>query len=118
MYKNSIGVGLAAALIGLGAMSAAVPGFAQGSSAAAPSSQGDDGALVARVKNALHSNQTLDARHINVEAQNGEIVLSGFVQSNRALLEAGRLAEKAAGNHKIINNISIEENYRNGHGGT
>lgn len=117
MYKNSIGIGVAAALVGLGAMSAGVPGFAQGSSAAAPSSQGDDGALIARVKNALHSNQTLDDRHIKVEVQNGEVVLSGFVQSNRGLLEAGRVAEKAAGNHKIVNNLRIEQEYRNGRGG-
>jgi osmotically-inducible protein OsmY len=43
----------------------------------------------------------------------GNVVLSGFVQSSHALQEATRIATKAAGDHKVVNHLSINQNYPN-----
>ena len=59
------------------------------------------------------ANPTLDARHINVAVEHGEVHLTGFVQDNRTLLEAGQVATQAAGDHKIVNELLIKENYPN-----
>jgi osmotically-inducible protein OsmY len=115
-HNNIITAGLTAALLAMSAISAT--SYAQNSEANAPS--GPRGAadtdLVARVKQALHSAKYLDDRHISVGVENGDVVLNGFVQDNRALLTASQVATKAAGDHKIINHLSIKQTYENGHG--
>lgn len=88
-------------------------GFAQDSSQASVARPGPDADLAARVKQALQANSTLDARHIDVSVEHGDVVLSGFVQDNRSLLAAQQDASKAAGNRKIVNRIIIKQNYPN-----
>ncbi|HEX4151218.1 MAG TPA: BON domain-containing protein [Steroidobacteraceae bacterium] len=110
--SNILTAGIAAAILGLGAISAT--SYAQNSEAGPPSGMhGADAALANRVKQALHSNGTLDSRHVDVAVENGDVVLNGFVQDNRELLVANQVASKAAGNHKIVNHLSIKQNYPN-----
>ena len=103
---NRIAIGIAAAFLGLGAMSAT--SYAQDS--ASMSNQASDVQVAARVKQALQSDSTLDARHIDVRIQHGDVVLKGFVQNNRDLLAATEAATKAAGDRKVVNNLSIMQN--------
>jgi osmotically-inducible protein OsmY len=67
----------------------------------------------ARVRSALKSNPTFDGRHVAVSMDKDNVVLSGFVQSSQALQAATRIATKAAGDHKIVNRLSINQNYPN-----
>jgi hypothetical protein len=109
---NSIVTVAAASLVAaLGAISPAA--FAQDSSGAYANQGGSDAEVAARVQGALHANPTLDARHINVAVEHGEVHLTGFVQDNRTLLEAGQVATKAAGERKIINELIIKQNFAN-----
>jgi osmotically-inducible protein OsmY len=65
-----------------------------------------DAELAARVKAALHSSAVNDA-HIDVFIENGNVVLRGFVEDTRALLDALQAAKQAAGGRKIIDAMSI-----------
>jgi len=106
--------GIAAAVLGLSALSATA-GAPQDSYASSASGQqapaGSDAALLERVKKALHSDSALDDRHIKVAVESGNVVLKGFVQDNRALIAAGQAATQAAGDHKVVNNLTIKQNY-------
>jgi osmotically-inducible protein OsmY len=100
---------VAAAALALGAISTAA--FAQDSPSAYADQRGADAAVAARVKDALQSNATLDSRHIDVAVEHGEVHLRGFVQDPRTLLAANEVATQAAGDHKIVNELIIKENY-------
>ncbi|HEY1413544.1 MAG TPA: BON domain-containing protein [Rhodopila sp.] len=114
-HNNFINAGIAAAVLALGAISA--PSFAQNSEAMPPAGQhGAEGDLAARVKQALHSDKTLNDRHVDVAVEHGNVVLNGFVENNRELLAAEQVASKAAGDHKIINHLSIKQNAPNAPG--
>jgi osmotically-inducible protein OsmY len=111
-HNTIIRAGIAAAVLGLGALCA--PSYAQSNdsmSQAAP--QGADADLAARVKQALHSDKSLDDRHVDVAIEHGDVVLNGFVQDSRELLVAAQVATKAAGNHKIVNRLLIKQNFPN-----
>jgi osmotically-inducible protein OsmY len=110
-YNSIVTVAVAAAALALGAISTAA--YSQDSSSASAHQNGSDAAVAARVKNALQSNPTLDSRHIDVAVNHGEVHLKGFVQDNRTLLAANQVATEAAGDHKIINELLIKENYPN-----
>jgi osmotically-inducible protein OsmY len=45
--------------------------------------------------------------------EHGEVHLKGFVQDPRTLLAANQVATQAAGDHKIVNELLIKENYPN-----
>ena len=108
--KNFACATLAIAALGI----ALVPdGFAQDASQQSGARASPEADVVARVKQALQSNSTLDSRHIDVSVEHGDVVLSGFVQDNRSLLVAQQDATKAAGNRKIVNRIIIKENFPN-----
>jgi osmotically-inducible protein OsmY len=38
----------------------------------------------------------------------GDVLLGGFVSSDWDLIDAMRIARKAAGNRRVVNNLSIE----------
>ena len=65
-----------------------------------------DAELAARVKAALHVSPVNDT-HIDVLTENGNVVLSGFVEDSHALLDALDVARKAAGGRKVIDAMSI-----------
>ena len=86
------------------------PAVSHAQSAYQSSASRPDADVVARVQRALQSDSTLDSRHIDVAVEHGNVVLKGFVQDNHALLAAQQVATKAAGTHKIVNQITIKQN--------
>jgi hypothetical protein len=66
-----------------------------------------DAELVARVKAALHADPYVNDTHIEVIMENGNVVLTGLVEDNGALLDAVQIANKAADGRKVIDALSI-----------
>jgi osmotically-inducible protein OsmY len=112
-----VAVGIAAAILGASALSGrayAQDSYAQDSSASSGDQRTTAGADVAtRVKAALNADATLDSRHIDVSMEKGNVVLTGFVQSANGVTDATRIAMKAAGTHKIINKLTVQQGYPN-----
>jgi len=67
-----------------------------------------DEELRARVESALHSDPYFYDEHVTVSMEKGDILLGGFVSSDWDLLDALRIARKAAGNRRVVDNLSIE----------
>jgi osmotically-inducible protein OsmY len=107
-----MGAGLAAIVLGLTVQPFSAQAQDQSASSASQAAVADSDAA-AKVKSALNSNPTFDGRHVDVAMDKGNVVLSGFVQSSRALQDATRIATKAAGDHKVVNHLSINQNYPN-----
>jgi osmotically-inducible protein OsmY len=61
-----------------------------------------------RVEAALHSDPYFYDAHVTVSVKNGDVLLSGFVSSEWDLLDAIRIARRAAGNRRVSENLSIE----------
>ena len=76
------------------------------------SSQVSDQALVERVQAALQADPYVFNKHITVSVEGGAVVLKGFVFSDWDLRSAVRIATKAAGNTKVINNLTIKASER------
>jgi osmotically-inducible protein OsmY len=110
-HNPIVTVAVAAAALALGAISTAA--YAQDSSSAYANQHGSDADVKARVQNALQSNATLDSRHIDVAVEHGEVHLKGFVQDDQTFLAANEVATQAAGDHKIVNELLIKQNYPN-----
>jgi hyperosmotically inducible protein len=66
-----------------------------------------DAALAARVKAALRAAPDINDTHIDVTVEDGNVVLRGLVEDNRALLDALHVATKAAQGRKVIDALSI-----------
>jgi osmotically-inducible protein OsmY len=64
--------------------------------------------LQRRVQDALHSDPFFYDAHVAVSVEKGEVVLRGFVLGEWDLLDAIRIARKAAGKRRVINDLSIE----------
>lgn len=110
--RSMMGAGLTAIVL----MLTVQPSSAQAqdpSASSASQATGADADAAAKVKSALNSNPTFDGRHVDVGMDKGKVVLRGFVQSSEALQEATRIATKAAGDHKVVNRLSIKQNYPN-----
>lgn len=67
-----------------------------------------DAQLVRRVKEALHADQLLLARHINVRADNGVVTLSGYVGSTEDLTQAKRDAEGVPGVGSVVDRMQVD----------
>jgi BON domain len=67
-----------------------------------------DQQLKNRVENALRSDPYFYSEHVNVSVKNGSVVLEGFVFSDWDLRDAIRIATKAAGGGRVIDNLTIE----------
>ena len=72
------------------------------------------GELARRVKTALHADPYFYDEHVTVSVEQGAVVLHGFVLSSLDLQDAIRIARKAAGDTRVVDNLSIE---LNGHSG-
>ncbi len=98
-----------AALVAVVVSSACAHSQASGSRAAntEQSAAESDAALAARVKAALSAAAHVNDIHIEVSVDSGNVVLSGLVEDNRALLDALQVAKKAAGGRKVIDAMSI-----------
>jgi osmotically-inducible protein OsmY len=113
-HHHKVAVGIVAAVLGLSALSGAT--YAQDSTASAGNQRmtaGADTDVAARVKAALNSDATLDSKHIDVSVQKDNVVLTGYVQSAHGVTDATRIATKAAGTHKIVNNLTVQQNAPN-----
>ena len=110
--RSMMGAGLAAVVLGLTVQPLSAQALDQPASSASQAA-GPDSDAAAKVKSALTSNPTFDGRHVDVAMDKGNVVLNGFVQSSQALQAATRIATKAAGDHKVVNRLSIKQNYPN-----
>jgi osmotically-inducible protein OsmY len=63
--------------------------------------------LSERVRAALHAAPYFDDRHVDVTVVGGTVVLSGLVFSGSDLLDALQIARRAAGNRRVVDNLSI-----------
>jgi hypothetical protein len=68
--------------------------------------------LKERVQAALHADPYFYDEHVTVSVEQGAVVLSGFVFSGWDLQEAIRIAGKAAGDRRVIDNLSIQQGGR------
>jgi osmotically-inducible protein OsmY len=71
-----------------------------------------DEQLRQRVKAALHKDPYFYDEHVDVSVENGAVVLRGFVFSDGDLRNAVRIATKAAGGRKVVNNLTIKQGGR------
>jgi osmotically-inducible protein OsmY len=67
-----------------------------------------DDQLRQRVKAALHTDPYFYDEHVTVSVENGDVVLRGFVTSDWDLRDALRIAGKAAGGRRVIDDLSIK----------
>lgn len=68
----------------------------------------DDTTLAGKVKSAISESDAGKAIKVNVEVNNGVVLLSGFVHGQNAKDAAGAAAQKAAGSNKVLNYIDIQ----------
>jgi osmotically-inducible protein OsmY len=61
-----------------------------------------------RVETALHDDPYFNDAHVNVALKNGVVTLQGFVFTEWDLLHAIRIAKKAAGDARVVDDLSIE----------
>ena len=121
----SVWVYLAPAIGGVGAFATpvsaqtAVSLSASGSNSVAAAMMPGAAALAAgelerRVQTALHADPYLYDEHVTVSVEQGAVVLRGFVLSSLDLQDALRIARKAAGDSRVVDNLSIELNGQSG----
>jgi osmotically-inducible protein OsmY len=111
-YLGSIACGLNGLASRVGAQDMVAPVESPSRTIVASATHG--AALVAdedlrkRVETALHSDPYFYDAHITVSVKKGDVLLSGFVSSEWDLLDAIRIARKAAGNRRVSETLSIE----------
>lgn len=89
--------------------SAAVHAQNSPSPADSPQQRHDSGGeTAARVKRALHSDPTLLDKHIEISMDQGNVLMTGFVDSAGDMEKAVKAANKAAGSTKVINKLTIK----------
>ena len=71
-----------------------------------------DEELMKRVKAALHADPYFYDEHVTVSVEQGVVVLRGFVFSDWDLRDAIRIAGKAAGDRRVVDNLSIKQGGR------
>ena len=84
--------------------------YAQNPQAAATSADaitGCNAELAAQVKAALRAAPAVNDTHIDAICENGNVVLTGLVEDERALVDAMRVARRAANGRPIIDALSI-----------
>jgi osmotically-inducible protein OsmY len=111
-HLGTVTYGLAAFATPVGAQNAAAPVVSQSDSIAASAAQGADSMtdeeLGKRVQAALHSDPYFYDEHVSVSVENGVVVLRGFVFSDWDLRDAIRIASRAAGERRVVDNLSIK----------
>jgi osmotically-inducible protein OsmY len=115
-YLGAAVSGLTGFAVAAGAQNAAVPPASQSDavavSALAASSAPADEELKERVQAALHADPYFYDQHVTVSVDKGAVVLRGFVFSDWDLQEAIRIAGQAAGDRRVIDNLSIKQGGR------
>jgi osmotically-inducible protein OsmY len=115
-YLAPVVCGLGGFAVPAVAQNAVSPTASQSYSAALPATSGaavlTDEELAMRVKGALHAAPYLYDEHVAVSVEHGAVVLRGIVFSDSDLFEAIRIADKAAGDRRVVDDLSIERNGR------
>jgi osmotically-inducible protein OsmY len=107
-YLGPLALGLGGIVTRVEAQNAAAP--QQAATAQAADSKSDE--LRNRVTAALHTDPYFYDGHVTVSVENGVVVLRGFVFSDWDLRDALRLAKQAAGDSRVVDNLSIKEGGR------
>ena len=111
-YLVSVVCGLGAIATRADAQNAAVPPISASGYFAASTTQGaaqlGDENLRNRVTTALHTDPYFNDRHVTVSVEKGSVVLGGFVFSGWQLQDALRIAKKAAGNTRVVDDLDIQ----------
>jgi osmotically-inducible protein OsmY len=98
------------------AQNAVSPPASQSDSVALPATPGAavlaDVELEKRVKAALHADPYFYDEHVTVSVEQGAVVLRGFVFGDWDLRDALRIASKAAGDRRVVDNLSIKQGGR------
>jgi osmotically-inducible protein OsmY len=76
--------------------------------AAQEQAESADQQLQLKVENALRSDPYFYDRHVDVLVEHGNVVLRGFVLSEWDLRDAIRIATKAAGGRRVIDDLTLE----------
>ena len=115
-YLGSAVCGLGGFTTPVSAQNAFSPPASQSDSVAVATLPGaavlSDGELAKRVKAALHADPYFYDKHVTVSVEQGAVVLRGFVYSDWDLQDAIRIASKAAGDRRVVDNLSIKEGGR------
>jgi hypothetical protein len=74
---------------------------------AAPESPANEARRL-RIETALREDPYFNDTHVTVSLKNGVVVLHGFVFTEWDLLHAIRIAKKAAGDGRVVDDLSIE----------
>ena len=100
----------------VGAQNAVSPRASQAYPTAVPATPGaavlTDEELEKRVRAALHADPYFYDGHVTVSVEQGAVVLRGFVFSDWDLRNAIRISGKAAGDRRVIDNLSIKQSGR------
>ena len=111
-YLGAMACGLGGFATWAGAQSAISPVVSRSGTVADSATRGSgsvtDNDLRQRVKTALHSDPYFYDEHVTVSVENGDVVLGGFVSSDWDIRDALRIAGKAAGGRRVIDNLSIK----------
>jgi osmotically-inducible protein OsmY len=111
-YLGSAVSGLACFAASADAQTLAAMSVSPSQSVTAPAAQGTesmtDEELRQRVQAALHSAPYFYDQHVNVSVENGVVALRGFVFSDWDLRDAIRIAGRAAGERRVVDDLSIE----------
>ena len=107
--RKSFGAGTAVAVLGLSVLSVT---YSQNTSPPPATQQvpaRSDAEILTRVKTALHANPYFYDEHVDASIDKGDVVLKGFVQNSRELLDAIDIATEAAEGRKVVNNLTIKK---------
>jgi osmotically-inducible protein OsmY len=115
-YLGPLVCGLDGIATQVDAQNAAAPAVSRSVSIAASMTQGADWVadedLKKRVKAALHADPYFSDEHVMVSVERGVVVLRGFVFSDWDVRDALRIARKAAGDRRVVDNLSIKDGGR------
>ena len=76
--------------------------------ATTPAPGSADEQLAEKVHTALQSDKYFFGKHVTVSVEKGDVVLHGFVLTEWDMRDAVRIAQKAAGDHRVVNNLSLK----------
>jgi hypothetical protein len=75
-----------------------------------------DQVLADNVQSALDSDHEFFFRHVDVQAENGKVFLTGYVWSGPAIVRAERIAGQVPGVTSVSEQLELERNGSNGSG--
>jgi hyperosmotically inducible periplasmic protein len=96
-------LGCTAAVVGGGAAG----GYAVSTDERSAGTMLDDAAITTKVKTALIGDSSIKARNIDVDTVAGEVILSGYVDSQQEADKAGSIAKSVAGVARVKNELKV-----------